>query len=175
MNPFLTYDIHFGGKKDGIYPFSFTLENKFFELFPQPSVNEGMLSVDFQMEKKTNLLIFQFNIKGTVNLICDRCLDTFQHALNVSAKQYVKFADQYEELDNTTISIPRNQEKINTAQWIYELIELNIPYQRIHPNDSKGKSGCNTEMINKINNLSNQKSQIEKDPRWEKLNTLLNQ
>lgn len=175
MNQILIYDIHFGEKKDGFYSFSFILEDDFFELFPHPSVKQGSLFTEIQMEKKTNLLIFQFTIKGHVHLTCDRCLDDFEYPINITFSQYVKFGNQYEELDNATVSIPRNQKKINVAQWLYELIELNLPFQRIHPQNRNEKSECNIEMVNKLNILSNQKNQIEKDSRWEKLNTLLNQ
>ena len=173
MNPISIYDVFFGGKPDGFYSFTYDLGNDFFTLFPDAPVQEGNLKVHLTMEKKSSLLILDFNIIGHLFLICDNCLEKFSSPLELSFKQYIKLGNTYEELDDVTISIPRNVDKVNVAQWLYEAIVLSIPMRHIHPVDKNGHSTCNPEMIKKIKDYSN-KNNIEKDPRWDKLTALLN-
>jgi uncharacterized metal-binding protein YceD (DUF177 family) len=93
-------------------------------------------------------------------MVCDNCLETFLSPILLTAKQFVKLGNNYEELDDTTVSIPRNSEKINIAQWIFETIALSIPIRKVHPLDKNGNPTCNPEMLQKIKNLSH-KNQIE--------------
>ncbi len=174
MNPISKYDVYFGGKQNGFYSFTYDLGNDFFTLFPDPPVHEGNLTAHLKLEKKSNLLILDFEISGHLSLICDNCLESFLSPVSLTAKQFVKLGDNYEELDETTVSIPRNNEKINIAQWIFETIALSIPIRKVHPLDKNGNPTCNPEMLQKIENLSYNKNQTEKDPRWDKLTTLLN-
>ncbi len=174
MNQISKYDVHIGNKKNGFYTFAYSLGNDFFELFPEPPVRDGNLEVQLELEKRTDLLIFDFTINGHLSIVCDNCLEYFQSPVKLMTKQFVKMGDYYEELDDTMVSIPRNNEKINVAQWLFEAIILSLPIRKIHPLDENGKSFCNPEMIEKIESFSHNKNQIEKDPRWDKLTTLLN-
>ncbi|HIE16395.1 MAG TPA: DUF177 domain-containing protein [Bacteroidales bacterium] len=167
------YDIYFSGKSNGFYSFDYIIGNDFFKLFPKPPIEEGTLNVHLQMEKKQKLLIFDFKITGEIALVCDNCLEKFMSPVLLTAKQYVKLGQIYEELDEVTISIPHSEEKINVAQWIYETIVLSIPIRRVHPLDENGHPTCNPDMIKRIKDLS-QTNQIKKDSRWDKLTTLLN-
>ncbi len=173
MNPISKYNVYFGGKPNGFYSFTYDIGNDFFTLFPDSPIQEGNLTIHLNMEKKSNILVLDFNITGHLFLICDNCLEKFTSPLELSFKQYVKLESTYEEIDDITISIPRNVEKINVAHWIYETIVLSIPMRHVHPLDKNGHPTCNPEMIKKIKNYSN-KNKTEKDPRWDKLTTLLN-
>ena len=130
MNPISKYDVYFGGKQNGFYSFTYDLGNVFFALFPDPPVHEGNLIVHLELEKKSNLLILDFKISGHLVSVCDNCLEPFSSSVSLTAKQFVKMDDSYEELDDATVSIPRNSEKINIAQWLFETIALSIPIRK---------------------------------------------
>ena len=40
------------------------------------------------------------------------------------------------------------------SQYIYESICLSLPYQRVHPVGSDGKSGCDPDMLARFNIVS---------------------
>jgi len=52
---------------------------------------------------------------------------------------------------------------------LYEYVHLLLPIRRVHPEDEKGKSACDPEII-RLLEASPRPS--EPDPRWEILNTL---
>jgi uncharacterized metal-binding protein YceD (DUF177 family) len=64
--------------------------------------------------------------------------------------------------------ISKSESHLNVAEWIYEFINLSIPMQRIHPDNSDGKSGCDPKILEMLENMSQQSG--EKDnPIWKDL------
>jgi uncharacterized metal-binding protein YceD (DUF177 family) len=58
---------------------------------------------------------------------------------------------------------------------LYEAIELALPTQLIHPDDENGKPTCNSEMLQKLAELTpkeKEQNTTETDPRWEALKKL---
>ena len=61
--------------------------------------------------------------------------------------------------------------KIDTSQYIYEYIRLQLPQKRIHPDGE-----CNVEVISKLNNhKAGRIHGDEIDPRWEPLKEIISQ
>jgi uncharacterized metal-binding protein YceD (DUF177 family) len=173
MDLMTNYDIYFVGKKEGIHQFSYEVGESFFQMFEDSSMGDAHLSVAVEMEKKPNLLSFSFEIKGQVELVCDRCLDSFRHPIEVVDMMYVKLADKEEEIDEHMISVSRNAEKVNLAKWIYETIVLQVPIRKVHPDDENGNPSCNSEMLEKLYIFEHNNSK-ESDSRWDKLRELYN-
>jgi uncharacterized metal-binding protein YceD (DUF177 family) len=49
------------------------------------------------------------------------------------------------------ITMPLDEHEIDLVSFFYEYIHLALPIKRIHPDDEKGNSTCNPEMIRKLN------------------------
>ena len=47
-----------------------------------------------------------------------------------------------------------SETEIDLSQYIYESICLSLPYQRVHPVGSDGKSGCDPDMLARFNIVS---------------------
>jgi uncharacterized protein len=62
--------------------------------------------------------------------------------------------------------------EVRLEQFIYEYIHLALPYQRIHP-EVGGHSGCDPEMMEKLEAHAAHRESDVKDPRWEKLKGLI--
>jgi len=166
------FDIPIHGLKEGIHDFRFEAGSGFFEYFSNADLPGGDLKVDLSLNKKTQFLELDFHIKGTLNLICDRCLEDFPYEVNIQEKLFVRFGDAYEELDDKIIIIPRGDSRFNLAQYIYEFAVLNIPYKKVHPEKGNNESGCDPEMIKRLNDLSADEKNDTYDPRWDKLKNL---
>ena len=114
------------------------------------------------------MLIFNFSIKGQLNLQCDRCLGSFAHELEGLSKLIVKFGDEFIEESEDVIIIPVNENCFDLRQHIFEIVSLLLPIKKVHPTNKNGKSGCNPEIIDRINKYSKR----EEDPRWDALKGL---
>ncbi len=177
MGDFLsTYSIHFKGLKVGKHQFDFEIDNRFFELFEESEIKQGKLTAGIKLEKHAQLLDLKINIKGYVEVMCDRCLENFNLPLSYKGTLLVKFGEGAPDASEEIIFLPTEESELNIAHYLYESISLSIPYQRYHGVNGTDDKACNSEMLNKLKNLSGTASKtkktIESDPRWDKLKDL---
>ena len=70
------------------------------------------------------------------------------------------------------IILNTDDHEIDLKDYIYELIFLNIPIRKVHPDDEDGNSTCNPEMLNKLEKYTTKDESSKIDSRWSKLNDL---
>lgn len=176
MNYRSKYTIAFKGLKEGIHQFDFEIDNLFFKMFEGSEVTEGSLKADVKLTKQETLLKLEVSVVGTVDLMCDRCLDVYKQKVKNKGVLYVKFGAEEEEINDEIVIIPFEEHQINVAQYIYEQIILGLPIKRVHPLDKKGKSLCNPEMVAKLNRYLVDEGTItdeeQVDERWSELKKL---
>jgi uncharacterized protein len=169
------FEIPIHGLKEGIHKYEYKIESGFFEYFKNPDLPDGKVNVCLSINKRPQFLELDFEIIGKLCLICDRCLEMFDFEVNVKNKLFIRFGIKFEEIDDNVIVIPREESRISIAQYIYEFTALSIPYKKVHPDNEKGKTTCNPEMIKKLNELKVEENYIKNDntdPRWDKLKNL---
>ncbi len=157
--------IPFSGLALGNHTFDFEIGKAFFEEFEDCGIRDGHLIALVEMEKQERMLVFTIEVKGTVNIPCDRCLDYFDLAMEGHEVLYVKFGDTYREESADVIIIPRTEHRYDLKQILYEVIQLSLPYQRIHPERNSGES-CDPDILAKLESLRPRQTT---DPRWDAL------
>ncbi|MFW6371095.1 MAG: YceD family protein [Bacteroidota bacterium] len=162
----MKYDVEFKGLKEGLHEFEFEVQDTFFEHFEQGLVGKGDIQVGIRLEKRSSFMKLFFNLKGNVQLVCDRCLESYQQKIKSNYELFVKFGEsEYE--DDEIICILPEEHKINVAQLIYEYIILSLPLKQVHPDLKNGENGCNKEMLKKIEeHKQREEEKKEVDPRW---------
>jgi uncharacterized metal-binding protein YceD (DUF177 family) len=166
--------IPFKGLKVGRHNFVFDIDDTFFDDYEQSEVTKGKVHAEIDLDKRANMLELHFRLSGNVMVICDRCLDEFELPIKYETALFVKFGDVNEEQTDEIIVLSHNEFEIDAAQYIYEFVHLSLPYKRVHPNDSKGRSTCNKEMLKKLDEYIIRENEDDKDPRWDELQNLLN-
>lgn len=170
------YEIAFKGLKEGNHQFDFEMDDTFFGKFEGSEVKRGSINAKVLLTKQSTLLILNFAVKGTVELLCDRCLDKYNQKVNNKSKLFVKFGQEDEEMSDEIIVIPFDDHQLNVAQFLYEIVVLGLPIKHVHPN-KKGKSTCDPEMIKKLDEyLVNEEPVDDEEPvdeRWNELKKLL--
>ena len=171
------YNIEFKGLKEGLHDYQFEVNDKFFVHFEESLVDNGEVSVKVELEKRSAFLKLSFALEGWLELVCDRCLDSYQQDVSLETELFVKFGeeDEFEDGDNVIWVLPE-EHAINLAQIIYEYVTLSIPLRHVHPDES-GENGCNQEMIDRLNNITQfdaEDDEEEIDPRWAALKNLKN-
>ncbi len=162
--------IPFEGLSIGNHEFGFEVNRSFFEEITYSEISNGLVNVNLDFEKQETMFILSFSIEGNVEVMCDRCTDNFNYSIKGEQQLLVQFGDEFVEEDSEMIVIPRGDNVINLAPFIYEYIFLMLPIQKIHPDDQSGNSTCNSEMLKKLDELSYTK--IQDDPRWDALKKL---
>ena len=165
MKELKEFVIPFVGLKEGIHDYAFDIDAEFFESFEYSEVEQGEIHVDVSMEKQERMLIFNFSIRGKVELPCDRCLSALELPVEGKERLIVKFGQEWMEESEEILVIPETDSHIDISSFIYEYIMLLLPYKRVHP---EGEGLCDQTIVDKLE----QHVSSETDPRWEALKNL---
>jgi uncharacterized metal-binding protein YceD (DUF177 family) len=169
------YIIPFSGLKEGDHKFTFGFNRAFFEKYSALEARDGEIEAVVWLEKKPSMLNLDINLKGKLEIQCDRCLDYFDMPLHYEGHIVVKFSDDVRTGTDEIWILPPNSFELDMEQYFYECIGLCIPIQRIHPENENQTSACNQEMMKLLESHRNTHKENENiDPRWIKLKELLN-
>tara|TARA_B100001996_G_C18650603_1_gene589246 strand:+ start:536 stop:1048 length:513 start_codon:yes stop_codon:yes gene_type:complete len=170
MNSLSRYIIHFGGLKEGVYNYDFEIDNGFFEAFEYKEFNFSKIKTLVSLEKKFNLINIKLYSSGIINIDCDVSNEPFDMTIKEEFKIMVKFAKEYNDIDDEIIFLPHGSHKIDISQYIYEMLILSIPLKKTHPGIKKGT--LDSYVLKKLKEY--QPRNLKKtDPRWDKLKDLL--
>ena len=176
MKALKQFSIPFTGLKLGKHQFDFEIDKGFFDAFEYSLVKDGTLKATLDLDKQETMLILNFDIWGTIQLNCDKCLAEFGQPIEIKERQIVKFAeDELESDDLEIIVLNRKESEIDVSEMIYEFINVAIPY--INNCEQAGTDQkCDPEMIATLEKLAtgsaeNEEEKID-DPRWAALKKL---
>ncbi|HTN44876.1 MAG TPA: DUF177 domain-containing protein [Flavipsychrobacter sp.] len=170
------FEIAWQGLKPGVHVFQYEVGDRF--------INSKQAEADFRdlnavvklkFDKNTNFFLLHFDVDGVVTVPCDRCGDEFQLRLWDEFDLMVKLAgEDVEERDEDAdaVFIPRSETVLDISDWLYEFVLLSIPLQKVHPEDAEGLSGCNTQALKLLNQLSEHEEAAEKNDIWKGLEVL---
>ena len=167
------FTIPISGLKEGHSSFNFEINNEFFEKFEESEVKNGMFEAFVDADKRSSHINLAIRIRGVVSISCDRCLLVFSHPVDCENRLLIKFGKINDESDPDIITVPADENELDLKQYFYECILLALPIQRVHPVDKNGISGCDPEMLKKLDqHIVNEDYGI--DPRWDELKKLIN-
>lgn len=170
-----SYAVRISGVGEGDHNFSFELDREFFALFDHSEISKGEVLAEVIMNKKAGVMSLHFSLSGKVEVACDRCLEEFMIDVESTQTIFVKPGDSPGELEDNILIIGRDDHEVEVGQLLYEFIVLALPYKRIHPVDIYGDSGCNKDMLKRLNALRTEEPDKEEktDPRWDALKGII--
>jgi uncharacterized metal-binding protein YceD (DUF177 family) len=167
------YVIRFSELKDDTETFEFLLGDSFFQAFKSNDWENGFVEATVTVVKRPDGITIDLKMNGELTVTCDRCLDTFQLPVDFLQRLYVQYGQEPEELDDNIVVVAREDNQIDLASFFYEYLVLSIPVKRVHPVNSSGNSGCNKEMLEKLEEHIIDKNIEKGDPRWDDLKKLI--
>ena len=172
MRKDLNYIVQFKGLSEGSHEFNFEIEDDFFVGLDYSEISKGDLKSRVILFKHPTFLELEVKIDGWVNVPCDLCLEEFKQDLHYNGKLFVKFGNELTEEDDVMV-IPVEEHEIDLSHYLYESINLSLPYKKVHPRDEEGNLTCNKEMLEKLEEYSISERRDNNDPRWDKLKNFL--
>ena len=170
MKQLESYKIPLLGVKKGKQDFDFLVDKVFIECFDDVEIKDSEVQVQVSMNKLSQTFEFNFKLKGTVLVECDRCLDDLNLKISGTFNLYLKFGESYEELDDNIVMVPRDEGYFDLSPFVYEYVKLSMPISKLHK-----KKECNHEMVKILENIKHKESNNnEIDPRWDALKKLGN-
>jgi len=169
LNYLKNFVIPFRGLNLGVHNYNWEVDKTFFEAIENPEIEDCKLNINLEFEKQDRMMVLGFNITGTIETLCDRCLENLTLPIDSNETLYIKFGSERKEESEDVLIIPESEYQVDISKLINEYVTLSIPMKKVHQEDETGKSGCNEETIKKLQEVSKNKSI---DPRWEKLKNL---
>lgn len=170
MESLSNYDINFKSLSPGEHHYHFDIGNNFFAQFEGSPVKKTKAQVHLIFDKKSEVFfMLKFKLSGSLELDCDRCLETFDFPADDEFDLIVKLSGNTEGEEDDVVYLPLEVYKINVAQYIYEFYNLKMPLKKVC--EQVGKE-CNPTMSTIVEELSEPPKETEMDPRWEKLKDL---
>ncbi len=167
------YNIAWKGLKEGITEFEYPIGDAFFEQMDKSLVEKAEIQAKVTIEKRSQVMTLGLEWEGTVELICDRCLEKYDQVIEQQVTLLIKTGKRTSEPGDEVIWVSPEEDFIPIAQLLYEYIVLSIPVRHVHPDDKNGKSLCNPEMLKQLEKYTKKEREPETDQRWNKLNELL--
>ena len=137
-----------GDLENGKHEFDFRLKEDFFDTVEDSEVHGGDVSVEIDIEKSESYLNIDIRFDGTLNVDCDRCLDEMSVEVEGEDTLSVRFVERIpDDGQEDVIYLKSDEDTLDLTDYISEGICLALPMRRIHPDDEKGNSACNPEML----------------------------
>lgn len=178
VKQFREFDIDIYKLSDKKHQYQYNVNAQFFENFPNSPIEKGELQVLVTLDKQPRLIQVDFEVTGTVTLVCDRSLEEFEYPLHIQEMLLYQYGEEEKELNDEIIIITRNTQRINLAQHIYEFIGVSIPMKKIHPKfrtaDDDLPFPHGSVVFTTANDTNAEENQEGTDPRWEALKKLRN-
>jgi uncharacterized protein len=169
VNRLKEFNIPFVSLELGNHQFEFEVTDSFFEYFEFSLIQHGDVHVMVDLEKMERMMVFTIKLDGEVLVTCDRCTNEFEFPLSDTQRLIVKLGAEYMEESEDVVIIPETEYQFGLAPYIYEFIHLALPARLLHPDDEKGNSTCDPDMLRRLNAMAPHETI---DPRWEALKKL---
>ena len=169
MDAFSAYSIPIQGLKVGVHRFSFPLDKEFFQLFEDAPIKEANLEYQVVLDKRHDMLLFEFEMEGRISSLCDRCTAQIWLPIETSKDLVVKYGEQEGEAEDEVVFIHRESPKFNLAPYLYEFSILALPITNVYDCESEAEPPCNKEVL-KLLEKSDQKD--EQGSVWDALKDL---
>jgi len=147
------YSIQFKRLKEGVHEFEFILGKPFFEEFEHLEVKDGKVVAGITLERKTSLLDLDIRLQGDILVICDRCLGDLWMDVDYSGHLVVQFTENEKEGNDEIIYLHPEEYQLDLKHYLYECVSVSKPYRNVHPDLPGGVSGCDPEMLGKLESL----------------------
>lgn len=129
MKALIGYKIPFSGLRNGIHHFTFEVTEAFFQHFEGSLIDKSNLKVTLDFDKRSTMFVLDFAFNGTIQTICDRCIENVDLAISGEHQFIIKIQDAPGE-DVEVIYIESSETSLDVSPYVYEALHLNIPLKK---------------------------------------------
>ncbi len=152
------YEIAFVGLKPENHLFEYQIKDQFFVPYGAQDFKNCAATVKLNLEKNNGFMLLQFDVDGQLESSCDRCGDDLPLQLWDEFKIIVKLVDEPDTLneqeeDPDVFYISRTESHLHVSDWIFEFINLSIPLQKKCKDLANGTTGCNPNVLKKLEQM----------------------
>lgn len=157
MDAFVAYSLPIQGLKTGVHHFKFEVDDAFFAQFEDSPVTSGKVLFDLELDKRPDMMLFNFLMEGAVKAECDRCTASIDLPIENEQQLIVKFGEEAMETeDEEVIFIYRDAPAFNVAPYLYEMVVLALPITNTYDCENDAEPPCNFEVLKHLKTASDE-------------------
>ncbi len=162
------YVVRLGGPDEEV---EFALEKSFFANRENSDWDGGEIKAIVNTYKESGVITMEFILRGSLRIMCDRCLEYYPQLIETKQKLFVKFGEELEEIDENVIVVSREEHQLDISPYLEEFLILALPLKKVHAYNKDGSLGCDTKMIEKLEKHLVKELDVDTttDPRWDEL------
>lgn len=145
MDIFESYVIPVKGLDKGVHQYQFNLDEHFFTHFETSPIRKSQLQVQVTLDKREGMLLWAFEVKGTIESVCDRCMEAIQLPIHQSHDLIIKYGSPNE--NSGVVFIERDQPTVQLAPYLYEFSCLSLPIVHTYACEDDEQAPCNDEVL----------------------------
>lgn len=169
MNAFVAYSIPVQGLKLGLHHFKFSVDSAFFALFEGSPIEIGAIDFEVDLDKRSDMLLFDFEFSGYTRVECDRCTAQINLPLEDSRQLIAKYGDEEVEEEDEVVFIDREAAEFNVAKYLYEFAVLSLPITNVYDCQDDAEPPCNFDVLK---HLGNDEPDEDQPSVWDELKNL---
>ena len=127
-----TFRIPLRGAKQGTDNYEFLLDDDFFRAMESIDILGGAVKVSLAVRRANEANYFAIHCQGTIQIVCDRCLEPMDYAVEADYDLAVKFGDEYDDSNDGVLIVPEGDNDLDVAPIVYDTVALSIPLQHVH-------------------------------------------
>ncbi|MGN1220758.1 MAG: YceD family protein [Candidatus Cryptobacteroides sp.] len=140
-------EIPLNGLAAGESRFSWHASKEFFESFENSEIFDADLDIAAIVQKSGRNVLVDCDVRGSVTVECDRCLEDLVMPVDVSIAVKVRFgesgeSEESEENGRELISLAADDSELDLGQIVYDYVCLSLPMQRVHKDGE-----CNPDTV----------------------------
>lgn len=147
MDAFVAYTLPIQGLKFGVHHFKFEVDSAFFAQFEDSPVQEGKVLFELELDKRSDMMLLEFILKGFIKAECDRCTAMIELSIEDERQLIVKFGEDNVELGDEVVFLQRDTPLFNVAKYLYEFVVLALPITNIYDCENDPTPPCNFEVL----------------------------
>ena len=92
----------------------------------------GAVKVSLAVRRANEANYFAIHCQGTIQIVCDRCLEPMDYAVEADYDLAVKYGDEYDDSNDGVLIVPEGDNDLDVAPIVYDTVALSIPLQHVH-------------------------------------------
>lgn len=172
------YSIPLKGMNKGVREYLFDIEKEFFKHIEDSLISDGNFAVRINCDKRDNMFILDFEIRGTYSAPCDRCLAVIDIPCNLDYTIYLKTGISEIEAEtligeDDIVMIDERDSSFNLTGIIYQLIVLAMPLSNRYDCENDPEPKCDFTFLKQYESKAS-KSKETNNPVWDSLKDIFN-
>ncbi|MGI6342877.1 MAG: YceD family protein [Bacteroidales bacterium] len=149
--------------------FNYSVTQDFMQIFNPDYSKKTDIDITIVLQKRHTLIDVEILGKGSIEVMCNRCAESFIYPINIEEKLIVKYTDVPTEDTVEEKYVRYSSTEINFSKEIYDIIYLAVPMYVVHPDTETGESTCNAETLELLQTYSEKNMPSH----WDKLKELI--